>query len=124
MESTQTETDRLGLEAAQTAVVRQDIQNSSNIRSYGYDATRKVLAVEFLSGQIRHFAGVPPELWEAFTKAPSKGAFFHRAVRGKFASGLVAPTVDLGECPNCGDIGPQGQTCRDCGCGGYNMPPK
>lgn len=84
---------------------------SSNLVSYGYDSTRKTLAVWFKSGELFHHHDVPPQLWAAFEKAPSKGTFYGKAVRGKF-NGLKM----TGHCPKCGALGLVGLTCEDCGC--------
>lgn len=63
---------------------------SSNIKSVGYDATRRALEIEFQSGQIHEYANVPPEKHQALIKAKSVGQFFHRAIRSKHKSKQVA----------------------------------
>lgn len=87
---------------------------SSNIEDIGYDEATRTLAVGFVNGSIFHFAGVPPQLVDAFRKAPSAGKFFHAAVRGKFTSRKVAP-LDLALCPKCLDEGLRGAVCDNCG---------
>jgi hypothetical protein len=83
---------------------------SSNVLSYGYDPERKVLAVWFKSGELFHHHEVPAALWEGFQKAPSKGTFYGRAVRGKFGGQKMT-----GHCPKCGGLGLVGLLCEDCG---------
>lgn len=57
---------------------------SSNIRSVGYDAAAKRLAVEFSSGTVYHYEDVPPEAHAALMSADSIGKHFGTAIRGKF----------------------------------------
>lgn len=83
---------------------------SSNLVSYGYDPARKTLAVWLMSGDLFHYHHVPPQLWDGFQKAPSKGKFYGMAVRGKFEGVRMT-----GKCPNCGALGLIGVTCEDCG---------
>lgn len=93
---------------------------SSNLVSYGYNPALKTLAVWTHSGDLFHYHGVPPQLWEAFQKAPSKGKFYGMAVRGKFAGVRMT-----GKCPDCGAIGLVGLKCEDCGCSDVvAVPPK
>ena len=58
--------------------------SSSNIRSIGYGAQDEVLEVEFVSGGIYQYFGVPQQLYERFMAAPSKGQFFSAYIRDKF----------------------------------------
>lgn len=91
-------------------VDRQPVE-SSNLSSIGYSADRKVLAIMFKSGELFQYQNVPLALWTAFEAAPSKGKFFHKAVRGKFQAEKLS-----GHCPSCGALGIVGVTCMDCGC--------
>jgi len=54
---------------------------SSTIRSIGYDASHQLLEVEFLSGSIYQYQGVPPSIHSAFMTAPSHGSYFTEHVR-------------------------------------------
>lgn len=84
---------------------------STNLVSYGYEPSTRVLAVWFKSGELFHHHHVPAALWSAFQIAPSKGTFYGKAVRGKFAG-----TKMTGHCDKCGGLGLVGVTCEDCGC--------
>lgn len=91
---------------------------SGNIVSVGFDAALQVLLVEFRHGGIYQFRDVPQAVYDAFLSAQSKGQYFHRAVRGKYASHMVmAPP--MGTCAACGDRGVVGLQCGDCGCADY-----
>jgi len=58
---------------------------SSAIAAMGFDAASQVLRVEFNSGTVYDYAGVPEDLFEAMMlKAPSHGQFFIQNVRNKF----------------------------------------
>lgn len=85
--------------------------DSSNIKSAGYSAERKVLAIEFGSGLVLHYDNVPPELFEAFGQAPSRGRFYSKEIRGKFPARTMT-----GLCPKCAMPGYIGERCDDCGC--------
>lgn len=92
---------------------------SSTIGAIGYDPQRQILAIRFKSkGQIRHYAGIPPTLAEAFYTAKSRGSFFNAEIKGKYQ---VEPMT--GDCPKCGDHGWIGETCADCGCAEYVAKP-
>lgn len=55
--------------------------SSSKIRSIGYDPAEQVLEVEFLSGAVYSYAGVPERLYEELRQAPSLGKYFGTHVR-------------------------------------------
>jgi len=54
---------------------------SSNLKSVGYDPTTRTLEIQFLSGSVYQYSGVPAGVYEALLAAPSKGQYFHRAIR-------------------------------------------
>ncbi len=54
---------------------------SSLISAIGYDAAQALLEVELVSGEIYGYAPVPPELYEAFREAASKGAFYNENIK-------------------------------------------
>ena len=58
---------------------------SSTLAAVGYDAGRKVLALEFSSEAIYHYFGVPAAVHQSLLNASSKGTFFNRNIRGWFA---------------------------------------
>jgi hypothetical protein len=89
---------------------------SSNLASYGYDESRRVLAVEFKSsGHILHYRNVDLGTWERMLDAESKGSFYAKHVKGRFPADPMT-----GKCPKCGDEpGAIGTICTDCGCSEY-----
>ena len=88
---------------------------SSNIKARGYNEGQRILGVEFASGALWQFAGVPLGTWERWLEATSAGSFFANHIRGKFAGRKL--TAD---CPNCGSKeGPIGTKCVDCGTANY-----
>lgn len=56
--------------------------DSSNIKSVGFDSN--TLEVEFHSGGIYQYYGVPTDVYHYFMNAPSKGKFFHQFIRDKY----------------------------------------
>jgi hypothetical protein len=60
--------------------------SSSAISSVGYDPKGKVLEVEFSSGGVYDYHGVPPEVYESLISAESKGRFLSREIRGQYPS--------------------------------------
>ncbi|MDX2264969.1 MAG: KTSC domain-containing protein [Hyphomicrobiales bacterium] len=58
---------------------------SSAIRAVDYDPARATLTVVFVSGAVYAYAAVPPEVYEAFLAAESKGRRFMAHIRGRYA---------------------------------------
>lgn len=58
--------------------------SSSNIRSLGYDADSSMLEVEFNSGAVYQYQGVPQGEYDAFMNAGSKGSYFHANIKNRF----------------------------------------
>ncbi|ACK64935.1 lysyl-tRNA synthetase [Rippkaea orientalis PCC 8801] len=54
------------------------------VKSFDYDADKKILRVEFTNGSIYQYHDVPKSLYQALEKAPSKGQFFNAEIRDKF----------------------------------------
>jgi len=100
-------------------IIPQEPCESSNISSRGYDLERQVLAVTFKSGDVWHYASVPPQLAEDFFNAPSAGRFYGANIKGKFSAEKMT-----GPCPKCGDVGIVGMPCDDCGCADYEKEPR
>lgn len=55
--------------------------DSSNLSGVGYDPDLEILIVEFTSGGIYAFHGVPPEVYTSFQNAPSMGRYFAANIR-------------------------------------------
>lgn len=66
-----------------------EVVTSSSLRSIGYDRSTQTLEIEFESGSVYRYAGVPLELWLKLKRAPSKGKFFQAYVRDRFAASLA-----------------------------------
>jgi KTSC domain len=58
---------------------------STAIRYFGYDAAKRALQVTFVTGRRYVYDDVPPDVFEAFKSAFSKGAFFNREIRDSYA---------------------------------------
>ena len=54
---------------------------SEAIASFGYDAEKATLDVEFHSGHVYRYFMVPASVFADFEEAPSKGTFFARHIR-------------------------------------------
>lgn len=61
---------------------------SSNVHSVGYDAETQTLAVRFKSrgapGRVYRYKGVPADVNDALTKAPSVGRFIAAHVKDRY----------------------------------------
>ncbi|HEY8337634.1 MAG TPA: KTSC domain-containing protein [Tardiphaga sp.] len=64
---------------------------STAISHLAYDAANRELLVIFTSGRRYLYADVAPELFTAFSHAPSRGAFFNQEVRDRYAYREVTP---------------------------------
>lgn len=58
---------------------------SSVIDSFGYDETDHRLIVRFVNGRVYAYRDVPAEIASGFAAAESKGRYFNRVVRDRFA---------------------------------------
>lgn len=64
-------------------MTRQPIEGSTNIRSVGFAETGQslgILEVEFRSGGVYRYFGVPASIYAGLLAAKSKGGYLHRAV--------------------------------------------
>ena len=69
--------------------------DSATLAAVAYDDAHELLQLEFRSGAIYRYFGIPAPLYEALLAAPSKGKYFNRAIRGKFAYSLSSNTRDV-----------------------------
>jgi hypothetical protein len=58
--------------------------SSSNIRSIGYDSDSMTLEVEFNSGAVYQYQGVPQAEYDAVMNAGSKGRYFNASIKNRF----------------------------------------
>jgi lysyl-tRNA synthetase, class II len=57
---------------------------STTLLSLAYDEARELLQLEFCSGPVYWYFGIPPSVHEALRNAPSKGSYFNKAIRGRY----------------------------------------
>ena len=57
---------------------------SSNVRAVGYDEGTQTLEVEFHSGGVYQYYGVPVHVYREMMQAPSKGQFVNREIRNGY----------------------------------------
>ena len=62
---------------------------SSNVASIGYDESSETLEVEFLSGAVYQYYGVPKNIYDQFMVDPSKGRFLHTYIKNFYAYSRV-----------------------------------
>lgn len=55
------------------------------VLSAGYDAERQVRELEFASGRINQFDGVPRSVFDWLQRTASKGSFVTRMINGRYA---------------------------------------
>jgi hypothetical protein len=63
---------------------------STTLAALAYDDARGILRLEFRNRAIYHYFGVPAGVHEALLRAPSKGRYFNRAIRGQFPYALAS----------------------------------
>ena len=62
---------------------RQSVE-SSNLKSVGYDEFLLVLEIEFKSGAVYRYYGVPSEVHDELINAESVGKYFNANVKSKY----------------------------------------
>jgi hypothetical protein len=65
---------------ARTPIIRTPVV-SSNIAAIGYDADTETLEVEFVSGALYRYQGVPADAYQALMNAKSIGSHFSARIR-------------------------------------------
>jgi hypothetical protein len=65
-------------------IVRIPVESQS-IASVGYHRRAKILEIEFRNGGIYQYSDVPIATYKKFLRAESKGQFFQREIRGRYA---------------------------------------
>ena len=55
--------------------------SSSNLHSVGYDPVTMILEIEFNSGGIYQYSGVPANIHQGLMSASSHGTFFHQYIK-------------------------------------------
>ena len=59
--------------------------NSTSLQAAAYQDQLALLELEFSSGAVYHYFGVPPSTYQELLCAESKGGFFNRHIRNHFA---------------------------------------
>ena len=60
------------------------VASSSTVRAIGYDPQTQTLEVEFLSGWVYQYYGVPDHMHNQMMEAPSKGRFLNMYIRDHY----------------------------------------
>lgn len=58
--------------------------SSRSIAAVGYDDDAEALEIEFVTGAVYRYSGVPQDVFEDLREAPSKGAFFNRLIKDAY----------------------------------------
>ena len=58
--------------------------SSSTVLSIGYDRQTETLEIEFGSGRVYQYYGVPDNLHNEIMQTPSKGQFFNTYIRDQY----------------------------------------
>jgi hypothetical protein len=69
-------------------MIRQPV-SSSNLRSVGYDPETQTMGIEFKSGGVYRYDGVPPALHAGLMGASSHGSYFHENIKGQYGDRRV-----------------------------------
>jgi hypothetical protein len=91
-----------GVGCDQAAAMDRTPLQSSAVVSAGYDADTQTLELEFSSGRVYRYEGVPQGTYDWLLRAPSKGAFVARMINDRYAYRDVTPpseaqAQDLGQ---------------------------
>ena len=62
---------------------------STNIAEVGYDPAARRLEIRFRGGRTYEYLNVPTDVFEGLLNASSKGAYFHRRIRGRYPTRRV-----------------------------------
>ena len=58
--------------------------SSTSVAAAAYNASARLLQIQFCSGTVYQYSEVPPETYRQLLQAPSKGTYFNQAIRGRF----------------------------------------
>ncbi|ADK16190.1 KTSC domain-containing protein [Clostridium ljungdahlii] len=58
---------------------------SSDLNSVGYDPTSQTLEIQFNSGGVYQYFGVPSNIYEGLMTAPSHGKYFHAYIKNNYS---------------------------------------
>ncbi len=63
---------------------------STTLAAFAYDDAVGLLQLEFRSGAIYRYSGVPSAVFEGLLSASSKGKYFNQIIRGRFPYALYS----------------------------------
>ena len=63
--------------------IKRHFVKSLSMRSIGYEPARGELDIEYPSGEVYRYFGVPPEEYTAFMMAESKGTYLNTVFKAK-----------------------------------------
>lgn len=70
-------------------IVNKQTVSSSAVVSIGYDRRTETLEIEFGSGRVYQYYGVPDNLHKEIMQTPSKGQFFNIHIKDRFSFSRV-----------------------------------
>ena len=65
---------------------------STTLARVAYDTAQELLQLEFRSRAVYQYFGVPTAVHEGLLRAPSKGSYFNRFIRGSFPYSRASKT--------------------------------
>lgn len=57
---------------------------SSVIKAFKYDVSKKILKIIYVSGAVYNYLNVAQSVYDAFSKAKSKGTYLNTEIKGRF----------------------------------------
>jgi hypothetical protein len=75
--------------------------DSTTLATVAYDKARELLQLEFCNRAVYLYFGVPPAVHQALLEAPSKGRYFNKTIRGRYA---YRPGPDLCAVPQGAEV--------------------
>lgn len=76
--------------------MEREVVASGAIRSIGYDAESRTLEIEFKTGRIYQYEGVPVETHAWLVRIDNKGGFLNRMIIDRFPTREVTPYLSEG----------------------------
>jgi hypothetical protein len=80
----ESQTVAAGAESEVTAMHRTPIESKA-ITSIAYDLAEQRLEILFQDGGVYQYRDFPPDVYRQFLAADSKGQYFNKTIRGRFA---------------------------------------
>ena len=81
---------------AETTTMKPTILESTTLATVAYDADRQLLQIEFRDRTAYRYFNLPTDVYETLLRAPSKGSYFNRVIRGQFAYVRMHACLDRG----------------------------